>query len=207
MADADAGSIRKAFCWSLQWKGHCSLPGVKQAASSNAAGATLQHEQIHLVTSDRWITFLEELQRCAEGGGGGGGVQAPFLWDCPTASWQARPGQVWQDENEKRTNNAQKKRAKSDGVCEIRTIRVKEYQAEKQMKSYAAVTGDTLLVVVGSGFEVTSGDVGVLFCCSFFSACSLSRCRRRYAALCWISSCWDVDSSWNQIKAQPKMLN
>lgn len=59
------------------------------------------------------------------------------------------------------------------------------------MKSYAAVTGGVLLVVVvvGSGAEVTSGDVGVLFCCSFFSACSLSRCRRRYAALCWISSC------------------
>lgn len=58
------------------------------------------------------------------------------------------------------------------------------------MKSYAVVTGGMLLVaVVGSGIEVASGDGAVLFCCSFFSACSLSRCRRRYAALCWISSC------------------
>lgn len=30
MADGDAGSMRKAFCWSLQWKGNCSLQGLKQ---------------------------------------------------------------------------------------------------------------------------------------------------------------------------------
>lgn len=82
----------------LEKKGNCSLPGAKQAAYRDV----LRHEQIPLVTSDRWITFLEELQRCAEGGEGGG-VQAPFLWECPTASWQARPGQVWEDKNEERT--------------------------------------------------------------------------------------------------------
>lgn len=73
------------------------------------------------------ISFcLEELAECCAGGAGaaagGGGVQAPFLWDCPTASG----------------------------------------------------------VVVGAGVGVVGASSGVVvclvFCCSFFSACSLSRC-------------------------------
>lgn len=135
MADGDTGGVRKAFCWSLQWKGSCSLPGGKQAV------ATLQHEQIHLVTSDRWITFLEELQRCAEGGGGGGGVQAPFLWDCPTASWQARPGASvirWKWRTHKIIH---KKRSRSDALCEIRMIRDKEYQAENKWSHMLLLPG------------------------------------------------------------------
>lgn len=78
------------------------------------------HEQVHVFTSGRgswWITFgLEELAECCAGGGvgwgrgGGGGVQAPFLWDCPTTSWQARPGQIQADRNEEQKSNKQVRR-------------------------------------------------------------------------------------------------
>lgn len=60
------------------------------------------------------------------------------------------------------------------------------------------VVAAVVAAVVGSGVEVAFGVLGLLLCCSFFSACSLSLCWRRYAALCWSSSCWEVDNSWNE---------
>lgn len=45
MADGDVGSVRKAFCWSLQWKGNCSLPGVTQAAQATQYSNVLQQWQ------------------------------------------------------------------------------------------------------------------------------------------------------------------
>lgn len=63
-----------------------------------------------------WITFwLEECcaggaQWGVGGGGGevGGGEQAPFLWDWPTASWQASPEQIQVDGNEEQEKEANK---------------------------------------------------------------------------------------------------
>lgn len=72
-----------------------------------------------------WITFcLEELGECGAGGGWRGrgeGVRAPFLWGCPTASWQARTGQNTGRGKWRRTqwishnDHAKKKKEKSGG--------------------------------------------------------------------------------------------
>lgn len=86
--------------------------------STEEAGSLQQQQQRNWFVHIKEITFLEELQRCW--GGGGGGVQAPFLWDCPTASWQTR--QVKWDENEEYTQ----KRSKSKGYCKTRELRVKD---------------------------------------------------------------------------------
>lgn len=51
---------------------------------------------------------------------------------------------------------------------------------------------------VGPAGASSAGVVCLVFCCSFFSASSLSRCWRRYAALCCSCSCCDTDNSWRE---------
>lgn len=95
------------FMWDAVWQNEESNTQQNQSNTLSVND--------HMFTSGRgsWrITFcLEELAECCAGGGGG--VQAPFLCDWPTASWQVRPDQIQQKGEIKNKNPKNKSRRKT----------------------------------------------------------------------------------------------